>query len=200
MAFPKEIQDLSDLFSNLPNVGPKLSNRLALYLSVNAKDLARKLSIKLEDVINNVKSCEICGNVSNENICSICKDSSRDQSIILVIEDALDLNNIESTGEYKGLYHVLGGVISPINGIGPEELKINDLLKRIKENNVKEVILGLNPNVEGEATSMYLKQELMKVSPDIKITRLAKGIPSGSDLEFVSSQTIVDSMKSRVNF
>ncbi len=200
MAFPKEIQNLSDLFSNLPNVGPKLSNRLALYLSVNAKDLSKKLIQTLQDVVDKIKTCNICGNVATEDICSICADPSRDNKIIFVVEDSLDMNNVESTNEYNGLYHVLGGVLSPINGIGPDELRIQGLIERLKSGDVEEVILGLNPNVEGDSTSMYLKNEISKLNSNLKITRLAKGIPVGSDIEFVSGQTIIDSMRSRVNY
>src|SRR5260221_9467423 len=131
MSFPKEIKNLSELFGNLPNVGPKLSTRLALYLSVNAKDLAKKLEMGLADVVNNIVTCEQCGNVSNTKICEICSNDSRDKGILLVIEDSLVLYNIESTKEYSGFYHVLVGVISPINGVGPEELRIELLLKRL---------------------------------------------------------------------
>lgn len=197
---PKEIIELTDSFSSLPNVGPKLSARIALYLSVNAKDLAKKLSNSLEDVINNISKCNICGNVTNKDICSICDDESRDQSILLVVEDSLDLINIEGTREFKGFYHVLGGVISPINGIGPDDINITSLIKRVEDLNVKEVILALNPNLEGDSTSLYLKDQLESVRSDLSITRLAKGIPMGGDLEYLSGQTIIDSMKSRINF
>lgn len=197
---PKEIIELTDSFSSLPNVGPKLSARIALYLSVNAKDLAKKLSNSLEDVINNISKCNICGNVTNKDICSICDDELRDQSILLVVEDSLDLINIEGTREYKGFFHVLGGVISPINGIGPDDINITSLIKRVEDLSVKEVILALNPNLEGDSTSLYLKDQLESVRTDLVITRLAKGIPMGGDLEYLSGQTIIDSMKSRINF
>lgn len=197
---PKEIIELTDSFSSLPNVGPKLSARIALYLSVNAKDLAKKLSNSLEDVINNISKCNICGNVTNKDICSICDDESRDKTILLVVEDSLDLINIEGTKEFKGLYHVLGGVISPINGIGPDDINITSLIKRVEDLTVKEVILALNPNLEGDSTSLYLKDQLEGVRNDLSITRLAKGIPMGGDLEYLSGQTIIDSMKSRINF
>jgi len=199
-ALPKEIIELTDSFSSLPNVGPKLSARIALYLSVNAKDLAKKLSDSLEGVINNISKCNICGNVTNKDICSICDDDSRDKSIILIVEDSLDLINIESTKEFKGVYHVLGGVISPINGIGPDDINVTSLIKRAEDVVIKEVILALNPNLEGDSTSLYLKDQLETVRPGLSITRLAKGIPMGGDLEYLSGQTIIDSMKSRINF
>lgn len=199
-SLPKEIIELTDAFSSLPNVGPKLSARIAIYLSVSAKDLARKLSESLQDVINNISKCNICGNVTNRDLCSVCEDEKRDKSIILVVEDSLDLINIESTREFKGVYHVLGGVISPINGIGPDDINITSLIKRVEDPVVKEVILALNPNLEGDSTSLYLKDQLENVRADLSITRLAKGIPVGGDLEYLSGQTIIDSMKSRINF
>lgn len=197
---PKEIIELSEAFSSLPNVGPKLSSRIALYLAINAKELAKKLSVSLESAINNITKCNICGNVTNKDLCSICEDSSRDTSTILVVEDSLDLINIESTKEFKGVYHVLGGVISPINGIGPDDVNIASLVKRVEDMGIKEIILGLNPNLEGESTSLFLKDQLESIRNDLLITRLAKGIPVGGDLEYLSGQTIVDSMKSRINF
>lgn len=199
MAFPKEVENLSELFSYLPNVGPKLSGRLALYLGINGKELAKRLSNALIDVVNNVRKCNECGNISNGLICDICSDEQRDKSTLLIVEDPLDLINIESTKEFKGLYHVLNALISPMNGIGPEELSIPNIIKRIKSLNVKELIFALNPNMEGESTTYYLKQEILKECSDIKITRLAKGIPVGGDIEFVSNQTIIDSMRSRVS-
>ncbi len=199
MAFPKEIENLSELFSYLPSVGPKLSGRLSLYLGINGKELAKKLSNALIDVVNNVRTCRVCGNISNAEVCDICLDDNRDKTTLLIVEDPLDLINIESTKEYRGLYHVLNGLISPMNGIGPEELNIPTIVKRIKELNVLEIIFALNPNMEGESTTFYLKQEIEKEFPDIKITRLAKGIPVGGDIEFVSNQTIIDSMRSRIS-
>jgi recombination protein RecR len=197
---PKEITELADSFGSLPNVGPKLSARIALYLSVNAKDLAKKLSTSLEEVINNIAKCNICGNVTNSDICTICSDERRDNSIVLVVEDSLDLINIENTREFKGVYHVLGGVISPINGIGPDDINITSLISRIENSSIQEVILALNPNLEGDSTSLYIKDQIDGVKQGISVTRLAKGIPVGGDLEYLSGQTIIDSMKSRINF
>lgn len=199
MEVPKEVIKLGELLSYLPSVGPKLSSRLAIYLSLPGKELASKLGTALSDVVLKIKRCTLCGNVTTENLCSICSDPQRNKALILVVEDPLDLINIESSGEFKGLYHVLGGVISPMNGVGPDDLRIKDLLDRI-DDSVTEVILALNPNVEGDATSLYIKHALESKDSELKITRLAKGIPSGGDIEYVSSQTIVDSMKSRVEF
>ena len=200
MNFPKEVQRLSDLFSSLPNVGPKLSNRIALYLSINAKELAKRLSAGIDDMIANTIPCKLCGNISNEALCDICKDDSRDKNQIMVVEDPLDLINIESSGEFQGRYHVLNGLVSPINGIGPDDIRIPDLLKRLREESILEIIIALNPTIEGEATGLYIKQEIQKIDQDIRITRLAKGIPVGGDIEYVSGQTIVDSLRSRTSF
>lgn len=200
MNFPKEVEKLSDLFSSLPNVGPKLSNRIALYLSINAKDLAKRISSGIDEMIEKTTICRLCGNISNKELCNICEDETRNKNTIMVVEDPLDLINIESSGEFNGRYHVLNGLISPVNGIGPDELRIPELLARIKNEDIKELIIALNPTIEGEATGLYIKQEVEKLNPILKITRLAKGIPVGGDIEYVSGQTIVDSLKSRVSF
>lgn len=200
MLLPKEIQNLSDLFSRLPNIGPKLSNRLALFLAISGKDLSKRLSKSLAEVIENIRTCDECGNVTTSQICDICSNDSRDKKTILIVEDPLDLVNIESTGEYHGLYHVLNGVISPINGVGPEELNLKKLNQRVESLQIEEIIFALNPNLEGDATSLFIKQDIERIKPTVKFTRLAKGIPAGGDIEFVSNQTIVDSMKSRTNF
>ena len=200
MNFPKEVQKLSDIFSSLPNVGPKLSNRIALYLSINAKDLAKRMAQSIDDMIENTMPCKLCGNISNKELCDICEDSTRDSSQIMVVEDPLDLINIETSSEFKGKYHVLNGLISPINGIGPDEIRILELLNRLKLGSVTELIIALNPTIEGEATGLYIKQEVLKIMSTLKITRLAKGIPVGGDIEYVSGQTIVDSLRSRVEF
>lgn len=200
MALPKKITELGNVFSSLPGIGPKLSGRLALYVATKGRNTGNNLSKLLQEVLGQIQLCEQCNNVSTEPLCEICTDESRDQSIIFVVEDALDLYNMENTAEFKGLYHVTGGLISPVNGIGPDELFINSLLKRIQDIKPKELILGLNPTVEGDSTSLYIKQEVEQIDPEIWISRLAKGIPVGSDIEFMSSQTLIDSMKARNSF
>lgn len=201
MAYPKEIQELNDALNSLPGVGPRLSSRLALYLSVNAKDLSKRISNSLLKVIENIKSCSKCGNVTSSELCEICSDIQRDPKTVFVVEDPIDLSNIEATNEYKGLYHVLGGVISPMNGIGPDELSIQKLINRIKEDGVEEIIFGLNSNMEGDSTCLYIKNEIEREFPSnsVKTSRLAKGIPAGGDIEYLSGQTIKDSLKRRVD-
>jgi len=201
MGLPKQILNLSDSFASLPGVGPKLSNRLALYLTVNAKPLAKKLSNAIEESLSSIKQCQICGNITSESICEICADEERNKAEIMVVEDSLDLYNFESSGSFEGRYHVLGGLISPINGIGVNDINISSLIRRDREDeNIKEIIFSLNPTIEGDSTSMYIKSEVSKINPNIEFSQLAKGISSGSDIEFISSQTLGESLKSRVKF
>jgi len=201
MGLPKQILNLSDSFASLPGVGPKLSNRLALYLTVNAKPLAKKLSNAIEESLSSIKQCQICGNITSESICEICADEERNKAEIMVVEDSLDLYNFESSGSFEGRYHVLGGLISPINGIGVNDINISSLIRRVREDeNIKEIIFSLNPTIEGDSTSMYIKSEVSKINPNIEFSQLAKGISSGSDIEFISSQTLGESLKSRVKF
>lgn len=200
MALPKEIENLSFILGRLPGVGPKLSMRLALYLAVRDQSLSHNIISSINEMQEKVMQCKECGNLSNTPICDICSSETRDRSKILIIEDPIDLNNIEESGIFNGLYHILGGLISPINGVGPEELSIKKLLERIKELKISEVIFALNPSLEGDATSLYIKDEIEKQNTEITITRLAKGIPHGGDIEFVSNQTIIDSLKSRTSF
>lgn len=184
----------------MPGIGPKLSSRLALYVATKGRSTGNNLSKILQEVLQSIQLCEQCNNVSTHSLCEICTDESRDQSILLVVEDALDLYNMENTGEFHGLYHVTGGLISPINGIGPDELYINTLIRRVRNTKPKEIILGLNPTVEGDSTSLYIKQEVDQLHLEVTVSRLAKGIPVGSDIEFMSSQTLIDSMKLRNSF
>lgn len=200
MALPKELQNLSDLLNFLPSIGPKMSNRLSLYLAVQGKDLSRKISQSLIEVSEKIRLCSNCSNISVGELCEICSDELRNREVIIVVEDSLDLYNIEQTGEYSGLYQVLGGLISPVNGIGPRDIHIDQLVSRMKNDSVNEVILALNPNLEGDSTSLYIKNEIERAEIQVNITRLAKGIPSGGDIEFASSQTLIDSFKSRSGF
>jgi len=202
MALPKAITDLSESFSRLPGVGPKLSSKIALYLSISNKKLASKLSGDISNVLSGIKECENCFNVTEESICEICDSDEREDKVIMVVENSLDLYTIEETSEYNGLYHVLNGIISPVNGIGPDDINIKELIERIKKGEINELIFGLNPNLEGESTMLYIKNELeeLGLSEKMTFTRLAKGIPTGSSIEFMSTQTISDSLKRRDSF
>jgi recombination protein RecR len=194
---PREIQLVSDSFASFPGIGPKLSYRLGLFAAIKGKNNARNLAQALNKLLDSITVCKSCGNVANQELCDICLDDTRDRSTIVVVEDSLDLYNIEESHGYNGMYHVLQGVISPVNGITPEDLTINSLMERLVKGGINEVIFALNPTVEGDSTVLYIQKRILDVTADITITRLAKGIPTGSDLEYVTPQTIAESLKRR---
>lgn len=195
---PKSIEKTIEEFSKLPGVGPKTAERLVFYLLKKpVSDIER-----FGDILTNLKTgilyCETCKNLTTETICPICTNSSRDSSMICVVEDALDLIALEKSNEYRGVYHVLHGIISPIDGIGPEELTIDGLIDRVKKGGIKEVIIALNPSVEGEATATYITRHLE--SYEVRITRIARGIPVGGHLEYADSQTLRSAMNNRTDY
>lgn len=182
------VQELIDELGRLPGVGPKSAQRIAFHiLQTESFDVSR-LARVLVEVREKVKFCDVCGNVSEEITCSICRDPRRDPTFICVVEEAKDVVAIERTREFRGLYHVLGGAISPIDGIGPEDLRIKQLLERLADGTVTEVIIATDPNLEGEATATYLTRLLS--SMDIKVSRLASGLPVGGDLEYADEVTL----------
>lgn len=198
---PRSLQNLIQEFEKLPGVGPKTAARLAYHLlrAPNSESLA--LAKAAGELKKRVVTCQKCFNVSEDSVCPICSDLTRDQSVLCVVEEPLDVVAIEKTGGFKGLYHVLGGVISPVNGIGPEELRIKELLSNIKQNDqVKEVILGTNPNLEGEATAMYIARKIANMHRSIKISKLARGLPTGADLEYADNLTLKRSLEGRSDF
>ncbi len=184
------IQHLVDAFHRLPGIGPKSAQRLAYYILRAPEEEARDLAEALIEVKQSVVLCERCQNLTAESPCRICRDGARERSTICVVEDPLDVLAIERTGGYRGLYHVLHGVISPSDGIGPEDLKIQELLARLRDvdTEVSEIIVATNPNLEGEATSMYLGRLLRPLG--IRVTRLARGLPAGADLEYADDVTL----------
>jgi recombination protein RecR len=182
------VQELIDELGRLPGVGPKSAQRIAFYLLQTDDDQAQKLAQVLMEVKERVRFCEICGNVSEEEKCNICRDVRRNQTLICVVEESKDVQAIERTREFRGLYHVLGGAISPIEGIGPDQLRIKELLSRLSDPNIKEVIIATDPNMEGEATATYLSR--MMSSLGISVTRLASGLPVGGDLEYADEVTL----------
>ena len=182
------VQDLIDELGRLPGVGPKSAQRIAFHiLQTEAFDVT-KLANTLLEVRDKVKFCDQCGNVSEDTTCAICRDPRRDPTLICVVEEAKDVVAIERTREFKGLYHVLGGAISPIDGIGPEQLRIRELMTRLADGTVVEVIIATDPNLEGEATATYLSRLLQTL--EIKVTRLASGLPVGGDLEYADEVTL----------
>jgi recombination protein RecR len=182
------VQDLIDELGRLPGVGPKSAQRIAFHILQTESFDVTKLANTLLDVRDKVKFCDQCGNVSEETTCAICRDPRRDPTLICVVEEAKDVVAIERTREFKGLYHVLGGAISPIDGIGPEQLRIRELMTRLADGTVIEVIIATDPNLEGEATATYLSRLLQTL--EIKVTRLASGLPVGGDLEYADEVTL----------
>jgi len=183
--------------SKLPGIGKKSAQRLVFYLLKLPRDEIIALAKSLVDVKDKASYCSVCFNITEANPCSICTNSKRDRSIICVVEEANDVMAFEKTGEYKGLYHVLGGALSPLDGIGPDDLRIKELLTRLNED-VKEVILANNPNVEGEATALYLSKLIKPLR--IKMTRIARGVPVGTDIEYADEITLTRALEGRINF
>ncbi|CAB4629406.1 unannotated protein [freshwater metagenome] len=182
------IQELIDELGRLPGVGPKSAQRIAFYLLQADEDQAKRLAEVLTEVKERVRFCEKCGNVAEGELCNICRDPRRSKASICVVEESKDVQAIERTREFKGLYHVLGGAISPIEGIGPDNLRIKELVARLSDPEIKEVIIATDPNLEGEATATYLTRMLSPMG--ITISRLASGLPVGGDLEYADEITL----------
>jgi len=195
IAAPAPVARLIEEFHKLPGVGPKSAQRLTYYLLRMPAAEAKALAEAILDVKERITFCTVCQNVTDSNPCRICASDRRDRSIICVVEEPLDILAVERSGSYQGLYHVLHGAISPMDGIGPEELKIQELLARLRSGEVAEVILATNPNLEGEATSMYLTRLLRPLG--LKVTRLARGLPVGGDLEYADDVTLTRAMEGR---
>lgn len=193
--FAGPVQDLIDELGRLPGVGPKSAQRIAFYLLKVPKDDALRLARAVTEVKDKVRFCARCFNVSEHEQCSICADPRRDTSLVCVVEEPRDLVAVEKTGEFKGRYHVLQGAISPIEGVGPEQLRIRELLERIGGEGVEEVILCTNPNLEGEATALYLGRLLKPLG--LKVTRIASGLPVGGDLEYADELTLGRALEGR---
>lgn len=184
----KSVENLINEFKKLPGIGPKSAKRIVFFLLKLSDNDILKLSKSLVEMKEKVRFCSQCYGLTEEDVCYICRDESRDRKKICIVEEVSDVVIIEKTGEYRGLYHVLGGLLSPIENIGPEEIRIPKLLERVKANNIDEVIIALNPTVEGESTAVYLKKILQPLG--MKVTRLASGLPVGGDLEYADEITI----------
>jgi len=193
--YTKPFARLIDEFSKMPGIGPKTAQRLAFYILKNSSENVTSLARTILEAKEKVKHCSICGNITDQEKCEICRNTDRDKSTICVIEGVRDLIAIENTGEYKGLYHVLEGVISPLDGVEPENLKINSLLNRIKDEKIKEIILATNPNIEGEVTASYITKLIEPLK--VKVTRIAYGVPIGGSLEFADEVTLTQALMSR---
>ncbi|ECW2879368.1 recombination protein RecR [Listeria monocytogenes] len=195
MHYPEPITKLIDSFMKLPGIGPKSAARLAFYVLDMKEDDVLDFAKALVDAKRNLSFCSVCGHITDKDPCYICGDTSRDRSVICVVQESKDVIAMEKMRDFHGLYHVLHGTISPMDGIGPEDINIPDLLKRLQDDTIEEVILATNPNVEGEATAMYISR-LLKPS-GIKVTRIAHGLPVGGDLEYADEVTLSKAMEGR---
>lgn len=193
--YPREFTKLINELAKLPGIGNKTAQRLAFNILQKSSEEAEKLSHAIIDAKNNIRECSVCGNLTDKEKCNICLDSRREQDVICVVESPKDLMSMEKIKEFRGVYHVLNGVISPIAGTGPDDINLKSLLNRIHENDVKEIILATNPNVEGEATAMFISRLVQPFN--IKVSRLAHGIPVGGDLEFTDEITLLKAMQGR---
>lgn len=190
------LQQLIEEFAKLPGVGRKTAQRLALHILKQPREEVVHMARSLVNVKDRIRSCSVCCNITEEDPCSVCASAKRDRSLICVVEEPNDVLAIEKTNEFRGLYHVLGGALSPLDGVGPEELKVKELLTRMSEK-VTEVILAMNPNVEGEATTIYLSRLLKPLG--VKVSRIARGLPVGGDLEFADEATLTRALEGRIS-
>ncbi len=193
---PRTVTQLIEEFHRLPGIGPKTAQRLTFYLLRAPKEQAESLAQAVLHLKERITTCSICSNIAEENPCAICRDESRDRSMVCVVEEPLDVLALERTREYHGLYHVLHGAISPVEGIGPEDLRIQELLARIQRDpGIREIVLATNPNLEGEATAMYLERLIKPLG--VRLTRLARGLPMGGDLEYADEVTLTRALEGR---
>lgn len=194
---PKNIQNLIDEFARLPGIGPKSAARLTFYLLSKPDFELERFGQSLQNLRSNIKLCSQCFNITDKDDCRICLDENRSRRIIAVVEEPLDVIALEKSGGFRGVYHVLGGSIDPLNGIGPENLRVNELVERLKDSDVEEIILATNPDFEGEATAAYIKDKVAALPNEIRITRIARGLPMGGDLEYADEITLKRSMEGR---
>lgn len=194
-AIPPSVQNLIDEFSRLPGIGPKSASRLTFFLLRGDGEQPRQLARALNELRERTRFCSVCQNITESDPCPICRDESRDAGLLCVVEEPLDVLAIERTSRFKGKYHVLHGVISPVEGVGPEDLRIRELLERLSMEPVREVILATNVSLEGEATAMYLQKQVAHLS--IRVTRLARGLPVGGDLEYADETTLARALEGR---
>lgn len=194
-AIPAPVTRLIEAFSSLPGVGPKTASRLTYFLLRAPDELSLGLSEALRELKANTRFCSVCANITVDDPCPVCADSRRDGSMVAVVEEPLDVLAIERTASYKGKYHVLHGAISPVNGIGPDDLKISELVARVEQGGISEIIIATNPGLEGDATAMFIQREL--AGKGVRVTRLARGLPVGGDLEYVDAVTLTRALQGR---
>jgi len=194
-AVPLPVTRLIEALSRLPGIGPKSASRLTYYLLRAPDELSHTLAEALSELKSQTRYCSVCYNITEEDPCAICADTQRDSTQVVVVEEPLDVLAVERTGAFQGRYHVLHGALSPVEGIGPEDLKIGELVRRVQQGGILEIIIATNPGVEGDATAMYLQRQLTPLG--VKVTRLARGLPTGGDLEYVDSVTLLRALQGR---
>ena len=195
MRYPEALQKLIEMFTKLPGVGPKTAERYAFFLLDQPESTSQEFAVRLKELKAKTLICQICGNISEKSPCPICLDQNRDPKTLCLIADSRELAAIEATRQYNGRYFVLGGLIDTVEGIGPEKLKIRELLKKLDQEKIEEIILAFDPTIEGEATSLYLAKILRE--RQIRLTRLARGLPAGANLEYADETTISNALKYR---
>lgn len=195
----RPVQKVIDAFEALPGVGPKTAARLAYYLLNVPQDRLSRFAQALENLKRDTKLCALCFNVGEEEFCPVCQDESRDKTQVCVVETSLDLLAFERADGYKGVYHVLGGSVNPLAGIGPNDLRIPQLMARVKTGEIKELIIATNPNMEGEATAMYIVERIkeMGLSEGVRVSRIGRGLPTGADIEYADGQTLLRAFEGR---
>jgi recombination protein RecR len=195
--YPKPLRDLITQLKRLPGVGEKTATRLALFILADRQNLAENLSRSLQNVHENIRLCSVCFNLTDKPRCSICQDPSRDSSLICVVEEPSDVLALESAHTYKGVYHVLHGLISPLGGVGPEDIRLPELMERLRRSQISEVIVATNPSVEGEGTFHYIEKLIMDGKFDTRVSRIALGIPMGGELKYMDQVTLASALRYR---
>ncbi len=202
MRIPKAIQQVIESFERLPGIGPKTAERLTFYLLHVPQGELDRFAVSVQNLKKDTVMCSICFNIGESDPCSICEDQNRNHSMICVVEQALDVIALEKSKKYPGVYHVLNGKIDPLNNIGPDEIRISELILRIKnqESGIKEVILATNPTMEGEATAMYIAKKLKEITSELTISRIGRGLPIGADIEYADPTTLERAMEGRSEY
>ena len=192
------LDDVIESFSRLPGIGKKSAARIAHYLLKNDRSISERLAKDVSVLHDRIRMCSICGSYTEDDVCEICQDPGRDRHTLCVVEQPQDVQTIEAVREYRGLFHVLGGVIAPLDGVGPDQLRLSSLVSRIQEEQIQEIILATNPTVEGDTTALYIQKILKNIS--VTVTRLASGLPVGGDLEYADRLTLARSFRGRSSF
>ncbi len=195
MNYPNSLKSLIESFQKLPSIGEKSAERLAFAVMDMSKEEIEEFSNALKDVKSKIKNCSVCGNITEENQCEICSNSNRDSSVVCVVEESKNIMTLEKMGSYNGKYHVLNGLISPMDGTGPDDINIDSLIKRVNEEKIKEVIIAISPTLEGETTSLYISKLLEQTN--VIVSKIAHGVPMGADMEYLDSMTLSMAMINR---